>query len=796
MSGSESDGRAGVSPSDRHGLDVRLLVPALVAWTVLIALLAAPLAWLVVVAAACLVLAMLVLAAERRARQPSRNGAVRRTVALCALAVALLLAATALHRAVRGAGTITALAQQGAAVTVTAQVASDPIALPSKGIRRTTIALLRLQVREVTGRGARTAVNTPVLAFGDPSWMRLRWGETVQVSGRLGPARRGDDVIATLSGKGDPVSRSPPGRLRQAAGSVRSGLQRAVQGTAGEGAGLLPGLVVGDTSRLDPGLEEDMRTAGLTHLVAVSGSNVAIVCGAVLWLAGRLGLPRRLRAPTAGLALVAFVIVARPEPSVLRAAVMAGVGLFGLASARPGRGLPALSAAVLGLLTVDPWLARSYGFALSVLATLGLLVLARPWAERLTRWMPRPLAMALAVPLAAQAACGPVIVLLQGTVSLVAIPANLVADPMVAPATIAGVVTAVLSVVAMPLAHLVAWLGVLPADGITWVARVSAPVPSLPWPGGAAGATSLAVATLALMVGAGTIGRACRRHPWAAAAMAPAVVAAVVPAGSVVGAGWPPQGWVMVMCDVGQGDGLVLATSPGRAIVVDTGPDPAAMDRCLRRLHIGTVDLLVLTHDHADHVEGVPGVMHGRHVGELLLNGLDDPPAEARRVAGWASSARVPVRTAAVGSQGRVAGVSWRVLWPSYGIHEGSAPNNASIVLFVQSHGLRLLLLGDVETPAARQVDLALRALPGGPHVDVLKVAHHGSALQDPGLIQDADAPLAMVSVGAGNVYGHPALSTIRLLRQVGAVVRRTDQDGDLAVLARNGRLSVVTHPP
>jgi competence protein ComEC len=136
------------------------------------------------------------------------------------------------------------------------------------------------------------------------------------------------------------------------------------------------------------------------------------------------------------------------------------------------------------------------------------------------------------------------------------------------------------------------------------------------------------------------------------------------------------------------------------------------------------------------------------------------------------------------------------VLWPAWVIHEGSAPNNDSIVLLVRSGGLRLLLLGDVETPAARQVDRALRALPGGPRVDVLKVAHHGSALQDPGLVQDADAGLALVSVGAGNTYGHPARSTLDLLRGTGATVRRTDQDGDVAVVQRDGRLAVVTHPP
>jgi competence protein ComEC len=574
---------------------------------------------------------------------------------------------------------------------------------------------------------------------------------------------------------------------------VRAGLQRAVGAQRGDGAGLLPGLVVGDTSRLDPELEADMRSAGLTHLVAVSGSNVAIVCGAVLLLARRVGLPRWARAPTAAAALAGFVVVARPEPSVLRAAVMGGIGLAGLASARRGQGVPALSAAVVALLVVDPWLARSYGFALSVLATLGLLLFARPWGDALARWMPRPVAMAVAVPLAAQAACGPVIVLLQGSVSLVAVPANLVAAPLVAPATLAGVVTALLSVVSAPAARLCGWFAVLPADGIALVARTAARVPNLPWPGGAAGALALAVLTAMAVLWGGPVLRSCVRHPWAAGALVPALAVAVLPFG---GSGWPPAGWVMVMCDVGQGDGLVLSTTPGHAIVVDTGPDATVMDRCLRALHVRTVDLLVLTHDHADHAEGMPGVLRGRRVGRLLLNGLDDPPGEARRIAGWAARAHVPVRRAEVGGTGRIAGVSWRVLWPAYVIHEGSVPNNDSIVLLVQTAGLRLLLLGDVETPAARQVDLALRALPGGPRVDVLKVAHHGSALQDPGLVRDAAAALALISVGAHNDYGHPAASTVALVAGTGAAVRRTDRDGDIAVVSRAEGVAVVTRRP
>jgi competence protein ComEC len=784
-----------LSDDEPRRADLRLLVPALVAWAAAAALLSVPASWVAVVVALLTGAALWLLRPSRPARlgRPRARTSGGAGVPLMLVATALVLVSMVLHRGLRTAGPVVDLAQQGASVTLRAEVVSDPRLLPARGVRRTPLVIVGLQVDQIVGRGNRSRVSAPVLAFADPSWLGLQWGEQVEVRGRLAPAQPGDDVVATLNGKGSPVVRAPPSAMKRAAGRLRAGLRDAVRGTPSDGAGLLPGLVVGDTSGLDPGLEQAMRSSGLTHLVAVSGSNVAIVCGSALFLAQRLGLPRRLRPPLAALTLVGFVIVARPEPSVLRAAVMGGIGLVGLATARGRHGVPALSAAIIALLVVDPWLARSYGFALSSLATLGLLLFARPWGEALARWLPRPVAFAVAVPLAAQAACGPVIVLLQGSVSLVSVPANLVVAPLVAPATIAGVLAAASSLLSSHLAHLIAWLGVLPAEGMAAVARQAQRVPAVPWPGGAAGAMSLALLTAMAVIGAGPAARACLRHPWAAAAFAPVLVAGVWPTSAP---GWPPPGWVMVMCDVGQGDGLVLNTGPQHAIVVDTGPDPAPMDACLRRLEISVVDLLVLTHDHSDHVEGVPGVLHGRRVGELLINGLDDPPAEARRIAGWAARARLPVRQAHVGEVGSIGGVQWQVLWPLYVIHEGSVPNNDSVVLLVRSYGLRLLLLGDVETPAARQVDLALRAVPGGPHVDVLKVAHHGSALQDPGLVHDAGARLALISVGAGNPYGHPAPSTVNLLRATGATVRRTDQDGDIAVVSTGGRLSALTRPP
>ena len=257
--------------------------------------------------------------------------------------------------------------------------------------------------------------------------------------------------------------------------------------------------------------------------------------------------------------------------------------------------------------------------------------------------------------------------------------------------------------------------------------------------------------------------------------------------------GWPPRGWLLVACDVGQGDGLVLSAGSAGVVVVDAGPDPRLMDRCLRRLGVRRVAMVVLSHFHADHVEGLPGVLRGRRVGEIVVSPYDEPVAERQRVLRWAAAARVPVRVVAVDERVTAGPLAWRVLWPRRVIEgEGSAPNNASIVMLVHSAGVRLLLCGDLE-PAAQRALLATWA--AGP-VDVLKVAHHGSAYQSAALLAAVRPRVAVISVGAVNVYGHPAPRTLRALQRLGALVRRTDRDGTVAVVVRPGARLRVMHGP
>ena len=766
---------------ERPGIDARLLVPALLAWICVAAMLS--LRPMVLSLAACAFAGLGMLLMHQRWRR--RSWAT--SVAITLLGTALALVATAAHASVREAGIVPSLAAARAAATVEAVILSDPRVVRTKGVRPTELVIVKVSVRTVVGRGQRSESSTPVMVFGDKTWAHVRWRETVRVSGRFDMADPGDDVVAVFNPSGAPTSVGEPGLIADVAEHVRSGLRDAVSGLPIDARGLLPGLVIGDTSRTPQSLTDAMLQTGMTHLSAVSGSNVAVVLAAAMGLCRVIGVRRRWRPPVAFILLAGFVILARPEPSVLRAAVMGVIGLLGLSASRRRMGIPALSGAVLVLLCIDPWLSRSFGFALSTLATLGLLLFARPWGQWFARFLPsrlNGLGVAIAIPVAAQAMCGPVVVLLQGSVTLIGVVANLLAAPLVAPATVLGVSVALVALISHPLAVLLGWLAALPTLGIAWIARACADIPmgTMPWPDGPPGAILLALLSIGLLFMGPWLVVTIRCRPFVVGALAVLALAAAWPTS---GLAWPSPNWRMVACDVGQGDGVVLASGPGHAVVVDVGADPAVIDACLTRLRVEVVDAVVLTHFHADHVDGLRGVLRGRIVRQILTSPVPDPAFQSREVQGWVAAAGIPTQQLYAGDQLRWGPVRATVLWPVRVIREGSVPNNASVVLSVDVGGLRALMLGDVETPAAHQVLLALRRDPiaqAGPVFDVVKVAHHGSRLQDPMLLGEVAAPVALISVGADNTYGHPAPAALNLLQAAGSQVFRTDQRGDIAV--------------
>ena len=386
--------------------DLRLLAPALAVWLVALASLHLP---------PGPVLAVSVLVALAGAVAVRRRTALVAGVLVCAAAAAF---ATSARVHARTTGPLHDAGVRAASVTVEGVVAEDPRSvLPKAGsgvlaVRELVVVRVRVEQLQVAGRTVR--LRSPVVVLSeDKGWLALLPSQRVRAEGRLQAAGRGEDVAAVLSARGQVRILGPPSRLQRVAGSLRAGLRRAVAPLPEAERGLLPGLVVGDTSRLDPALNADFRTVGLTHLVAVSGTNVAVVLSAALLLCRRMRVPLRARAPAAALLLAAFVVLARPSPSVLRAAVMGLVALVALSTGRPRSALPALSAAVVVLVLLSPDLAVSAGFALSVLATAGLVVLAPDWSAALARHLPAWAAEALAVPAAAQVVCGPVVVALS-----------------------------------------------------------------------------------------------------------------------------------------------------------------------------------------------------------------------------------------------------------------------------------------------------------------------------------------------------------------------------------------------
>jgi competence protein ComEC len=236
------------------------------------------------------------------------------------------------------------------------------------------------------------------------------------------------------------------------------------------------------------------------------------------------------------------------------------------------------------------------------------------------------------------------------------------------------------------------------------------------------------------------------------------------------------------MCDVGQGSAVLLNAAPGAAVLVDAGPDPPLVDRCLAEAGIGTIPVVLLTHYHRDHVGGLGGALRGRSVGAVLATAIRDPPEQAGQVDAAMAELGLSVVPVAAGDSRAAGSVAWRTLWPRRALGDG--PNNASLVVVASVDGHLVLLPGDIERAAQVAV------LPDLPDVDVALVPHHGSADLQPGFAAATRAEIALLSVGAENPFGHPAPEAVA--EWSGALLARTDLHGDVAVVADDQGLWVV----
>lgn len=779
---------------------LRLVVPAVAAWLSAAVLIGVPdIAWVfavggIVAAAACAAAAALPRhPGPGPRRPPSSRWAL---AAVSVLAVALAATAVAARAGTRTPAPLVAAAEAGRAVTVQLTVteksviddrdsrsirdrATDAATTPADG----TAQQIRGTVSELEVGHTIWGVSVPALLFATLAGEHpVAVGSVLEATAVPRLTEAGDAAAVLLfAGRHVDLREGPPWTLAWAA-AMRAGFVERASALPGNGGRLLPGLAVGDTTAVSDELEQAMTTSSLTHLTAVSGANCAVIVAVLTALLALLCAPRWLRIAGSLAGLGLFVVLVTPEPSVVRAALMALAVLLSVAAGRPAAGLPVLSLVVLAVVITDPWLSRSYGFVLSALATAGLLTLTRPLAAILTTVLPRWIATAFAIPLSAQFACQPVLILLSAQIPVLGVPANLLAAPAAPLATLVGLIGCVLVPAAPPLADPALWLAWLPA---TWIAAIattvqSLPVTSLPWLPGAAGALLLAALTAALVAGVRAV--QAGKRMLAALCCAILVIACGAYAGSLAGqrvgpALSMPADWSHAACDVGQGDAL-LVRSAGAVALIDTGPDPAPLAACLETLSVSRLDLLVLTHFDLDHVGGVRSVV-GRAA--EVLSGEPQNPADERILADLATGGAA-LRRAVTGDTGRLGSTAWQALWPPPRAGDVWVGNAGSVTLVfepAQPGGFRSLFLGDLGEPAQARV-LAGHRL-GGPF-DLVKMAHHGSADQSAALYLAAAASIGLVPVGADNDYGHPTPAALDILAAAGTTPFRTDLCGLIVV--------------
>jgi competence protein ComEC len=568
---------------------------------------------------------------------------------------------------------------------------------------------------------------------------------------------------------------------------------------------LARGFVLGDDEGIDPRTVEDFRRAGLSHLLAVSGQNVALLALLAMPVLAALGIPLRARLVWVLALIAVYVPLAGAGPSIQRAGVMGALTVLASLAGRRASRVYGLAVAATVTIAAEPRIAADVGWQLSFAAVVGILLLASPlrratMARIGSRGPARAVAEGAALTIAATLATAPLIAFHFGALSTTTLVANLLALPAVAPAMWLGMLAAAAGQVpGLPVEP----INALNAPLLAYIAQVAA------WCGRPRwaylevriGLGGLLASYLSIAIGAALVQRLARRRrvaalrrpnphahgperaphfrprarrrAFGALAVGLAALAAIwAVGGGGAGAAAPVAGLRVSVLDVGQGDSILLQPAGAPAVLVDTGPPGDRIAAQLEDAGVKRLGALILTHDQSDHDGAEAELLASVPVGRVLYGVLGRDPLRLAREAG-ARTGRI-----AAGSVVRSGRLRLEVLWPPPerlgDSHSGEDPNQLAVVAIARWRSFSMLLTADAEAEAV--------PIDPGP-VDVLKVAHHGSDDAGLGELLDRARPrLALISVGGDNPFGHPTPSTLATLADHGVPVLRTDLDGTISL--------------
>ncbi|MDR3127803.1 MAG: ComEC/Rec2 family competence protein [Bifidobacteriaceae bacterium] len=608
------------------------------------------------------------------------------------------------------------------------------------------------------------------------------------------------------------------------------------------GRALVPAIALGYTNNFDDNLSDNFKISGLTHLVAISGSHFVIIISLIGVILLAFNIKKTIAAGIEIICILAFMSLVHPQPSVIRAAFMGIIGLVGLILQRKSLALTALSATIITLLIIDPYLATSYGFAMSCSAALGIILLTPKLTILLSRFIGKTIASIVSVTLAAQFFCGPIIILIYPFFTPYTLMANFLATPFVAPATILGVLSALISPLIPQMAYILAFSSTIFAYPLYIISKLISflPLAKLAWVNGLIGCLLMILLNIILYwtisgkIWNNTYKKIKKvlpafiesklsllytditqkiKHYKVVFLQKPILILTLIAllfiplviTGSIILPKYfittIDPNWKIAACNIGQGDASVIKTSQNSAIVIDVGSDNNKINNCLSDLNIQTIDLLILSHWHDDHVGGLLGAINNRQTKQAIVSNLETPTGESKLGYNKLQSENIPTSQAKEGESGYYIdnNTNHKIQWYIFQTlksnktksnintnsqtstkstnNEDSFSNDSSVGVIIYSNNLKAIFLGDMEKQAQAEALKRLKQLNMG-EFDILKVAHHGSKTQNNDLAKLINPKIAIFEVGRDNSYGHPNDKTINLFTNLGSQIIRTDIDG------------------